>query len=76
MPLFIFYPERDSKDSIAICRWHIAATSSKTGGYNYFCPLRGKNANESLSASFKIRKSVGTTAPFEKSYKNIRTKEE
>ena len=29
---------RDSKDQIAICRWHIAATSSKTGCYLNFCP--------------------------------------
>ena len=28
----------------ATCRWHVAATSSKTGGYNNFCPP-GKNAN-------------------------------
>ena len=27
--------ERDSKDQIAICRWHIAATSANTGGYLY-----------------------------------------
>jgi len=26
---------RDSKDKIAICRWHIAATSANTGGYLY-----------------------------------------
>jgi len=26
---------------------HVAATSSKTGGYIYFCP-KGRNANESL----------------------------
>ena len=25
--------------SIAICRWHIAAISSETDGYIYFCPL-------------------------------------
>ena len=29
---------RDSHDQIAICRWHIAATSSKTGCYLNFCP--------------------------------------
>jgi len=28
----------------ATVRWTVAATSSKTGGYIYFCP-RGKNAN-------------------------------
>ena len=42
-----YAPERDSKDEIAICRWHIAATSSKTGCYLHFCPM-GRNANESL----------------------------
>ena len=44
----ILVEEWDSKDSIAICRWHIAATSSKTGGYFNFCPL-GRNVNESLA---------------------------
>ena len=29
---------RDSNNQIAICRWHIAATSSKTGCYLNFCP--------------------------------------
>ena len=33
---------RDSKDSIAICRWHIAATSSKTGCYLNFCPSHAR----------------------------------
>ena len=28
----------------ATCRWLVAATSSKTGGYIYFCPM-GKNAS-------------------------------
>jgi len=37
----------DSKDKIATCRWHVAATSSKTGGYNDFAPpFMGQNANE------------------------------
>ena len=31
---------------IATCRWHVAATSSKTGGYHNFVPA-GQNANES-----------------------------
>ena len=35
-------PEVDSKDSIAICRWHIAATSSKTGCYHNFCPSHAR----------------------------------
>ena len=42
-----YAPERGAKDQIAICRWHIAATSANTGGYLHFCP-RGRNANESL----------------------------
>ena len=33
--------------SIAICRWHIAATSSKTGGYLSCRPFPDGNANES-----------------------------
>ena len=35
-PPFILCPRRDSKDPIATCRWHVAATSSKTGGFLYF----------------------------------------
>ena len=35
-PPFILCPIRDSKDPIATCRWHVAATSSKTGGFLYF----------------------------------------
>ena len=31
---------RESKDLIAACRWHVAATSSKTGGYLYFLQRR------------------------------------
>ena len=49
-PPFILCPRRDSNNPIAICRWHIAATSSKTGGYLNFCPW-GRNANESLSST-------------------------
>ena len=36
--LLFMHRNRDSKDQIAICRWHIAATSSKTGCYLDFCP--------------------------------------
>jgi len=40
---------------IATCRWHVAATSSKTGGYHYFVPL-GQNANESRHSDHKSPK--------------------
>ena len=52
--LFLLWNKRDSKDQIAICRWHIAATSANTGCYLNFCP-QGRNANESLSAYQKIQ---------------------
>ena len=42
-----FFAAGDSNNQIAMCRWHIAATSSKTGGYHNFRPFRGENANES-----------------------------
>ncbi len=32
---FFVCMERDSKNQITICRWHIAATSANTGGYLY-----------------------------------------
>jgi hypothetical protein len=31
-----FFAAGDSKKKIATCRWHVAATSSKTGGYQSF----------------------------------------
>ena len=49
---FSFSCERDLNNVNAICRWHIAATSANTGGYNYFCP-RGKNATKSRLAHHK-----------------------
>ena len=36
--LLFMHWNRDSNYQIAICRWHIAATSSKTGCYLNFCP--------------------------------------
>jgi len=33
-----FFARRRFEFKIAICRWHIAATSSKTGGFLYFPP--------------------------------------
>ena len=40
--LLFMHRNRDSKDSIAICQWHIAATSSKTGCYLNFCPSHAR----------------------------------
>ena len=48
---------RDSKDQIAICRWHIAATSSKTGCYLNFCPSHGRAKMQ--TSPFR----VATTSP-------------
>jgi hypothetical protein len=31
-----FFAAGDSKNKIATCRWHVVATSSKTGGYQSF----------------------------------------
>jgi len=43
------YGERDLKIIITTCRWHVAATSSKTGGYHNCRPFPGDNASKSLS---------------------------
>ena len=39
--LLFMHWNRGSKDLIAICRWHIATTSSKTGCCLNFCPPHG-----------------------------------
>ena len=39
--------ERDSNNQIAICQWHMAATSSKTGCYLYLRTFPCADANES-----------------------------
>ena len=43
---FLFADNRARTHLNAICRWHIAATSSKTGGIYTICPQRGKSAIE------------------------------
>ena len=47
---------RDSNDQIAICRWHIAATSANTGGYLYLrlsAQMQTSLATQVETASFQ-----------------------
>ena len=47
---------RDSKDIIAICRWHIAATSSKTGCHLNFCPSHARTKMQ--TSPFRCTKQI------------------
>ena len=54
----------DSNDQFAMCRWHIAATSSKTGGFYTFCRLRRKgNGSGQQLPSAAERQRIRPAAP-------------
>jgi len=68
-PWHLFFAEAGLEPIIkASVRWTLAATSSKTGGYNNFCPSsrKGKNANRVRPPAPKIlaRKSEDFTLCF------------
>ena len=54
--LLFMHWNRDSKDQIAICRWHIAATSSKTGCHLNFCPSHARTKMQ--TSPFRCTKQI------------------
>ena len=60
--LLLAEDDRDSNNLNATCRWHVAATSSKTGGYAYFCPYGAEmqtNPSSSKNRNETSRNAVG-----------------